>query len=88
MHTPMISATQLPSGTYTVHVSGRYGGGYTCPCGSAEAAAAMVVRDTIKYGCGDEPIQVILDPAVAAEVEKMMEHGRKITACLACKNRR
>ena len=87
MQTPMISATMLPSGTYTVHVSGRYGGGYTCPCGSAEAAAAMVIRDTAKYDCGDEPIVIALVPAVAAEVEKAVARGKTLAACLTCRHR-
>ena len=87
MQTPMISATKMASGSYSVHASGCYGGGYTCPCTTAEQAAAMVVRDTPRYDREDTPIRVILDPEVSAAVKVLLAEGEQLTACLTCQLR-
>ena len=68
MQTPHISVTPL-NGLYCVQVTGRFGGGYTCPGQTAEQAAAMVIRDTPRYDCGSEPIHVFLAPAVRNVIE-------------------
>jgi len=82
---PLISATKQ-NGNYTVHVLGKFGGGYTSPGHTAAAAAAMVVRDTAKYDCGDEPISILLDPAVEAAIEAARDGGERLRACLGCKH--
>ena len=68
MQTPQISVTPL-NGAYCVQVTGRFGGGYTCPCQTAEQAAAMVIRDTPKYDCGRAPIRVSVHPDVRAIID-------------------
>ena len=75
MQTPQISVAPL-NGSYCVQVIGRFGGGYTCPGNTAEQAAAMVVRDTPKYDCGDTPIIVLVHPDVRNIIDSWRVGGR------------
>ena len=86
MSQAQISAAKQ-NGKITVCVSGRFGGGYTAPGQSIESAAAMVLRDTPRYDCADEPISIALHDEVAAEIQKMLANGEALRACLCCPHR-
>lgn len=72
---------------FVVQVSGRYGGGYTSPGHTAKEAAGMIVRDSRRYDCGEEPIAIGITKEVADEIDALFANGEKCRACLTCKNR-
>jgi len=83
---PTITVTPQ-NGAYCVQVVGKFGGVYSAPGKTAIEAATMVMRDAVKYDCGEEPLVLGFPPEVSIEIKRMLDGGKELASCILCRER-